>query len=59
MGRINRGDLVTVGFYVLKGEPYDYWLATDRAGAYWTITHAVGGTTMMVHRDSLTKVEKK
>lgn len=59
MGRINRGDLVTVGFYVLKGEPYDYWLATDRAGAYWTITHAVGGTSMMVHRDSLKKVEKK
>jgi hypothetical protein len=59
VGRINRGDLVTVGFYVLKGEPYDYWLATDRAGAYWTITHAVGGTSMMVHRDSLKKVEKK
>jgi hypothetical protein len=59
MARINRGDLVTVGFYVLKGEPYDYWLATDRAGAYWTITHAAGGTTMMVHRDSLKKVETK
>jgi hypothetical protein len=59
MARINRGDLVTVGFYVLKGGPYDYWLATERGGAYWRITNAVDGTTMMVHRDSLTKVEKK
>jgi hypothetical protein len=59
MGRINRGDLVTVGFYVLKDNPSDYWLATERDGAYWRVTNAVGGTSMMVHRDSLKKVETK
>jgi hypothetical protein len=59
MARINRGDLVMVGFYVLKGEPYDYWVATSRGGAYWVVTSAASGTSMMVHRDSLTKVEKK
>jgi len=59
MARIKRGDLVMVGFYVLKGEPYDYWLATDRAGAYWTITNAAKGYSIVVHRDNLTKVEKK
>jgi hypothetical protein len=56
MARINRGDLVTVGFYVQKGGPEDYWLATERAGAYWTITHPTSAKTMMVHRDSLKKV---
>ena len=59
MARINRGDLVTVGFYVLKGGPEDYWLATERDGAYWRVTNAAGGTTTMVHRDSLKKVETK
>lgn len=58
MARINRGDLVTVGFYVLKGEPYDYWLATSRGGAYWVITHPTTAQTMMVHRDSLKKVSE-
>jgi hypothetical protein len=57
MARINRGDLVTVGFYIPTGGPTDYWLATERDGAYWRITNAVWGTdTMIVHRDHLKKV---
>ncbi len=59
MARIKRGDLVMVGFDPLNGEAYDCWVATSRGGAYWVITSAVSGTSMMVHRDSLTKVEKK
>jgi hypothetical protein len=59
MARIKRGDLVMVGFDPTSGEPYDYWVATSRGGAYWVVTSAVSGTSMMVHRDNLTKVEKK
>ena len=61
MARISRGDLVMVGFDPLYDEPcdYDYWVATSRGGAYWVVTHATTGTSMMVHRDNLTKVEKK
>ena len=59
MARIKRGDLVMVGFDPSHGEDYDYWLATDRGGAYWTITNPTRALTMVVHRDNLTKVEKK
>jgi hypothetical protein len=59
MARIKRGDLVMVGFDSMSGETLDCWVATSRGGAYWVITSAVSGTSMMVHRDSLTKVEKK
>ena len=59
MARIKCGDLVMVGFDSMSGETLDYWVATSRGGAYWVVTSAVSGTSMMVHRDSLTKVEKK
>jgi len=56
MARINRGDLVTVGFYVPTGGPTDYWLATNRNRAWWLITNAASAHTMIVHRDHLKKV---